>query len=243
MRVDVRKVACWVLGAAASMAILAHGSGYAEFNGSVMVVFVGLAVGLGVLFARLSAHAEWLSAPKSVWFLALLSAVIAGGLYYIAPVRSDAFHRTGWLVVAGSAQRDASSQGTEVWATVRKPDGQAVPPNGLGEGWIVNEAKQAVLAQGATTTVSWRVPYDAGWQLHLLKHPWSGHATVEWNGERRSFDLRGTGTDEVVPLTGRGVQGTRGRALNLVVALCDVLVGTALVLMLIMAVRSRLRRK
>lgn len=243
MSVNFRKAACWILGAAASMAILAHASGYNEFNPSVMVVFAGLAVGLAVLFTKLSAHSEWFSSPRSVLPWMVLSAVIAAGLYYVLPLRADAFHRTGWLVVTGSAERDAASQGTEVWATVRKPDGQHVAPDSVGEGWKVNENKQAVMAQGAPTEAAWRVPYDAGWELQLLKHPWSGQVQVEWNGERRRLNLHGTNTFETLPLSGRAEQGPRGRVLNLVVALSDLLTGTALVLMLVMAARARMRRE
>lgn len=238
------KAVCWVLATAVSMSILAHGSGYTEFNGAVLTVLMGMSFGLAALFARLWTRSGRTDGIRGLLPIGAVSAVLAVALYCVLPIRSEGFRRTGELVLTAADHQDPLSQGHEIWASVRRPDGVVMAANDAGSSWRVKEDKGVVYSDGAPTSVRWRIPYDAGWELQLLKHPWSGSVDIQWRGELTRLNLyaAGAGIFEKIQLAGRPAPTPSEQLVSCLIVASDIIVGTALLLAAMLLLRSRLAR-
>lgn len=235
------------VGAAFSLSIIAHMSGYSIFNGSVLLVWIGLAFGLGVLFHRvgLLMHVVPMGRRLAVNATILATCLATGAaIYYMSPVRSTVFPRSAALTLAYDG-RNPQSKGDEIWAKVMLPGAVSVPPAEVGAGWELKEGG-TVMAKSANTSgiVRWNVPVHRQATLQLTRHEWSGIARVDWNGNERAVDLFSIqpGDAESLPLSGEPRHTLRDRLVACLVAIADTFTLVVLIAFSLNFMLARLRR-
>lgn len=242
MRVAVR----YAMALAVALALLAHLSGYREFNGSVLAVLVGLSVGLGVLFGKLGIDLDDHRLTPPMLLGASAVALLCGiAVAYALGPAQNAFRGVGDLTVRASPARNPATQGNEIWAKVESADAVSrLMPDVIPEGWREADGGSIVWSGGSPSPVRWKVPYGKDLHLRLTRHGWSGVAEVEWLGQTQRIDLYapGSGGAVTLPLSGHPLPNARDRVLAAAVRVADVLVLTALFLAALLFVRSRVMR-
>jgi hypothetical protein len=210
---------------AVSMSLLAHLSGYDRLDGPVLVVLAGLTLGLGAILRRLvpPAGSVWTNAV-TVRF-AVLCLLMAGGLYFALPIRSDVFPRAADVYVSAIGSAAGTRGASEVWAKVEQADGAVIKPKTVPVGWKINDDGGVVAAGTTSEAVQWRIPIDSGARLILIRHPWSGQARIDWLGHRRDVQLYSAQTDQsqVIELRGRPLARFRNKISAWAVAVADVI--------------------
>lgn len=221
------KVLLWLAGAALSISIVAHLSGYGRINSAVGLVIVALACALGWLLARVSAafFAQRLASAAGIPLL-LLALLAGAAAYYVLPLSPDVFPRKSLLRVANTGERNPAAKGGEVWAKVvlanQKPIKPLLP---LPEGWQLKEDGTVSSTAPTPAAVAWDVPLERGATLVMTRHAWSGIGEVTWLGAAKRIDLFGNqeAGSESVALTGRPEATRFDRVVAWGVSVADVL--------------------
>lgn len=94
------------------------------------------------------------------------------------------------VVITATGNRNQASQGSELWLEALLVDNVAVPLQAIhgDQQWIMKDG-QLVSAIQQPATLFWEGLVVTDVQLQLLAHPWSGIATIQWQGQEQSIDL------------------------------------------------------
>ncbi|MFL5357137.1 DUF6020 family protein [Archangium sp.] len=142
---------------------------------------------LGRLVSQLQPYSRW---GRRAWGLgSLLGAAL---LILAIPLAAPRLPWRFTLEVAAMGEKNAASQGSEVWVLGLEDEtsGKPLPlePTRRSGSWEVKDGGQMSLGR-PEATLRWEGRFEGDAVLKLVRHPWSGLARVTLNGESQTVDL------------------------------------------------------